>query len=355
MKRSTGGVFMLAIFLAAALTGCSPALTRHEFVRPEMGTTFHVIVYCPDEKSAKLAADAAFDRIAQLNASLSDYLDDSELSRLSATAGSGKAVHVSDDLWNVLAESQRIACQTDGAFDVTIAPLVYLWRRARRTGELPDPAKIAAAKQRVDYRSVKLDLVHHTVTLTRAGTMLDLGGIAKGYAADEALALLRERGVNRALVAAAGDIAIGDPPPGRSGWEIAVDPFGELDPPKPGEHAVKPAHSALRYVLLAHAAVSTSGEVHQHVVIGGQSYSHIVNPRTGLGLTTSLTVTVIAPRATLTDALATACCIMGVEKTERVLDAMPQATALMAIENDGRPLLMQTAGASKLRFAKPRP
>src|SRR5205807_2426091 len=158
-------------------------------------------------------SQAAFARVASLDASMSDYRQESELMRLCAKAG-GPPVRVSDELFFVLRRAEEVSRRSDGAFDVTVGPVVRLWRRARRTQKLPDRDQLAQALARVGYKNVRLDARARTVQLLKPGMQLDLGGIAKGYAADEALKALKKHGVTRALVAAGGDVAMSGPPPG---------------------------------------------------------------------------------------------------------------------------------------------
>ncbi len=276
-----------------------------------MGVPFRITLYTADEAVGKAAADAAFARVEVLNSILSDYDPDSELSRLARTAGQGNAVPVSRILWRVLERSQALAERTDGAFDITVGPLVNLWRRARRKGELPSGALLAEMRERVGWRHLRLDPAAGTAELLRPDMRLDVGGIAKGFAADEALAVLRERGVSRALVAASGDIVAGDPPPGERGWRVAV---ATLD--APGAVPV-PA------LALANAAVSTSGDAFQYVEIDGVRYSHIVDPRTGVGLTDHSLVTVVAPDGLTADGLDTAADVLGPERGMKLIEDTP--------------------------------
>ena len=152
-----------------------------------MGVPFRMTFYAPDEATAKKAAAAAFERVEILNGILSDYDPDSELSRLSRTSGQGRAVGVSTELWKMLTLSQKIAECSEGAFDITIGPLVNLWRNARRKRELPAPERIAEMQQRIGYRHLHLDPSARTAQLDLPEMRLDLGGIAKGYAVDAAL------------------------------------------------------------------------------------------------------------------------------------------------------------------------
>ncbi|MFN0133478.1 MAG: FAD:protein FMN transferase [Phycisphaerales bacterium] len=317
----------LALVLLLMLPACAP-LVRHQFTRVCMGVRTDIITYAPSAAKAESAAAAAFDRIAEIEQVLSDYRPTSEASRLSARAG-GEPTPVSADMLRVLIESSRISAATDGAFDVTVGPLVLLWREARRLGQLPDPAALAAARQLVDWRSIEIDERAGTVRLVRPGMRLDFGGIGKGYAASEALVVMRGHGCARTLVALAGDIAVGAPPPRRAGWSIAVggmsEPLAAADaatatsargsPPADDAHF---ADDPMLTLVLLDAAVSTSGDESQFIIIDGRRYSHIVDPRTGLGTTGGLAVTVISPRGEWSDALSTALCVLGEAGAETV-------------------------------------
>jgi thiamine biosynthesis lipoprotein len=299
-------------------------LSRHAFREPHMGTTFRIIVYTPDEATARNASRAAFDRIAALNDRLSDYKPDSELMRLCARAGEGP-VPVSDELFFVLSRAQEVSRLSGGAFDVSVGPVVRLWRRARRTGQLPDPEKLARARALVGYRNIDLDARGHTVRLAKPGMQLDLGGIAKGYAADEALKVLRRHGITRALVAAGGDIAVSGAPPGAPGWKIAIAPLTEA------EGASGP------WLWLADGAVSTSGDAEQHVEIGGKRYSHIVDPSTGLGLVGRMSATVVARNGTTADSLTKVVAVLGPTKAFPLVESVPGTSArFVRLTDEGR-------------------
>ncbi len=262
-----------------------------------MGVQARIVLYAPDSSAARNAAAAAFDRIAYLDGVMSDYRSDSELMKLTARTGSGP-IPVSDDLFHVLSFALDLARRSDGAFDVTIGPLVRLWREARRTGRLPQPGALAEAKEKVGWRLVSLDSLDRTVELKVSGMQLDLGGIAKGYAADEAVAAMRKRGVDRVMIEFGGDIVVGDRPPDADGWHITA----ALGEPNQKE------------LTLSNAGVSSSGDTEQYVVIDGTRYSHVIDPRTGLGLTDRAAAIVVAPKGILSDGLATALSTMGPER-----------------------------------------
>jgi thiamine biosynthesis lipoprotein len=285
-----------------------------------MGTTFRVVLYAADKPAADAAAQASFARVAELDGIMSDYKKDSELMRLCRAFATevGEPVPVSPELFFVLSKAEELSKASDGAFDVTVGPVVQLWRLARRTQQLPDKEEFAAARAKVGYQMVRLDPTKRTVQLLTPGMQLDLGGIAKGYAADEALKLLREKhGITRALVAASGDIACGDPPPDKDGWMVDIAPIAKGQKP--------------RTLKLANAAVSTSGDLEQFVVINGVRYSHIVDPRTGLGLTGRRSVTVIAKQGITADSTTKAVMLLPPAKGLALVEAKDGAAAYIVI------------------------
>jgi thiamine biosynthesis lipoprotein len=298
-----------------SLGGEGPSLRRFEVAEPHMGTTFTLVLYSGDDATASRASRAAFDRIKQLDRTLTDYDPDSELMRLCDHAG-GPPVVVSPDLFEVLSRSKTLYERSGGAFDVSIAPVVRLWRRARRDKVKPDPDLLARALALVGSDAIRLDPDKRTVELKRPGMKLDVGGIAKGYASEEAIKVLKREGITSALVAGSGDIVVSGPPPGRPGWTIAVAPLkleGEGKGPT---------------ILLKDAAVSTSGDAEQYVEIDGVRYSHVVDPKTGLGLTERRSVTVIAPEGITADGLDTAACILGPEAGLKLIESTPGAAGL---------------------------
>jgi thiamine biosynthesis lipoprotein len=304
----------LAVVLLASLPKTD--LQRHEAVEPHMGTLVRVTLFAASEQAATDAFRAAFDRIRALDRTLSDYQSDSELNRLT-TAAVGRSVPVSEDLFTVLAASQALAEATGGAFDVTQGPVIRLWREARRTRQLPGVAALEQAAMRSGFRKLHLDANGRRVTLDVAGMALDVGAIGKGYAASEATEVLTGLGVRSALVAISGDLAFSAAPPGRRGWRIGV-------------HALDASVTDIPATLeLTHAAVSTSGSSEQYADIGGRRYSHVIDPTSGMGLTEDITVTVIARHGIDADGLDTAISLVGPERGLGLLDAHPEASALI--------------------------
>ncbi len=331
---------MLLVALAMLITGChstkpKTALHRYDFTHPAMGTLFSINLYAADEASASAAAEAAFQKVDALEDVMSDYQADSELLLLCGKPY-GKPVPVSDDLFALLQVSQQMAERSHGAFDVTVGPYVRLWRFSRKRKVLPTEAEVAAARAAVGWRNLRLDPATRSVTLLVPNMRLDVGGIGKGFAADAALNVLKGRGITRALVAASGDIAIGDPPPGHPGWKVGIATFGTR------------TNQVAREVVLHNAGISTSGDSEQFVEINGVRYSHIVNPRTGLGLTERIQDTVIGPDATTTDALDTTVNVLGVKAGLALVDSMPHTAALISTEVDGRMQLFPSRRFSKI-------
>jgi thiamine biosynthesis lipoprotein len=319
MKVGRSAVLAAALLTAALpLRAASAAPERFEYAEPHMGTLVRLVLYAPDRAAAQAAAKAAFDRVRALDAALSDYRDSSELRQVSRQAG-GPPVPVSDDLFRVLSAAQETARASGGAFDPTAGPLSVLWREARRRQALPDPARLAAARALVGSEKLELLQERRTVRLRDAGMQLDLGGIAKGFAADEAAAVLRRCGIASALIAAGGDIVAMAAPPGTAGWRVAVAAIEGAN------------HGPAGFLTLSHAAVSTSGDAEQFMIVDGVRYSHVFDPRSGRPLTGRGSVTVVAPDGTTSDALATAVSVMGGEQGLALVDGTPGAAALAVV------------------------
>jgi thiamine biosynthesis lipoprotein len=312
--------------MAGGLWGEPPEtlpLQRYEFTQTEMAVAIRIVLYAAEDATARQAAQSAFDRFHQLNAIMSDYDPDSELRRLCRTSSEGKAVPVSDDLWQVLVRAQELSARSEGAFDVTIGAATRLWRRSRQLKELPSSQTLQTVMSRVNYRLVRLHPENQSVELLRPDLRLDLGGIAKGYADDAALEVLHHHRIRRAMIEAGGDLRFGDPPPGKLGWRIGI---GQTAPEKPPRF----------YLELSNVALSTSGDMWQFVVIEGKRYCHILDPRTGLGLTKSCQVSVVALDGATADGLATTACILGPQKGLELIENTPGAAAYFLCPREGK-------------------
>ena len=280
-------------------------LRRYAYARNAMGSEFNLVFYAPSDSLAKVASDSAFARIQLLNNLLSDYLDGSEVNRLSETAGTGQRFYASAILFDILEKSKHLSGKTNGAFDVTVGPIVQLWRRAIRRNYFPDKSQLKEARDAVGYRFVRLRAEDRSVVLKRKKMRIDFGAIGKGYAADDVLKVLKSFGIDRAFLDAGGDLTIGDAPPEKEGWRIEVSSGG-------GDT------TATHILTLKNCGVATSGSTYRHFDYKGVRYSHIVSPYTGVGLTTHTRTTVISPTGTDADALATAFSVLGIEKGKKV-------------------------------------
>jgi FAD:protein FMN transferase len=273
-------------------------LRRYSFSSPGMGTTFNITLYASENRyaDAEAAVLAAFNRVTALNAVFSDYEPNSEINRFAATAP--KPWPGSPDLLALSARALEFAQATDGAFDPTIGQLTRLWRSSRQRQKLAPPDRLQKALHSSGWHQLHIN--DQFLTLSKPGVLLDFGGIAKGYAADQMLALLRTKGFPIAIVLAGGDTAAGDPPPDSPGWTVTL---------RTGINDNAPVN-----LSLANQSVSTSGDLHQFIELDGIRYSHIIHPQTGLGLTRRIACSVIAADTSTTDALATALCILGPEQ-----------------------------------------
>jgi thiamine biosynthesis lipoprotein len=282
-------------------------LLPHEFTQVHMGLAVRIRLYSATEERARGAATAAFARAAELDRALSDYRPDSELRRL------GPAwVEAGPDLFAVVARARAIAEATEGAFDPTVGPLVTLWREARAQGRLPDRRVLLSALAEVGWRHIELDASRPAVRLARPGMALDLGGIAKGYILQQMLGAMAPHHVTRALLEAGGDIVVGDAPPARAGWHI--------------DAAGADAAFAARAGRLTNAAMATSGPTAQFLDINGVRYSHVIDPRTGIGLTNHVTARVIAADSATADALATALSVADQDSIPAIVARFPGVT-----------------------------
>ena len=321
---------MPGVLLALVAGGCgageNPGLQRFEYREPHMGTEVRLVLYASDQGVADGAASRAFARVARLDSLFSDYRPDSEVAKLADAAGSGEDVPVSPELLEVLVAAQMWTRRSGGAFDVAVGPLTRLWRRAIRNGELPDSARLREALGLSGSRGLVVDTARGTARLERPGMALDLGGIAKGYVARSVLDGLAADGVPTALVDAGGDLALGAPPPEEVGWRVEF-PGGQVH-------------------RLASTAVATSGDQYQYLVVDGVRYSHILDPRTGLGIAASPTIVVVAEDPMTADAVASALTVMASGAGQALVSSMPgvavrvddPASSGESWETDGFPL-----------------
>jgi thiamine biosynthesis lipoprotein len=315
-----------AVAVAAAVGLVSPSshaldLSPVHRQRYCMGTMFDIVVYHGSRAEAEPAIDRAMDEIARLDRVLSHYQPDSELSRLVRDA-KGRFVEVDPGLFEVLQASTGVSRRSGGKFDVTIAPLVRVWREATEEGRRPTDAALAASARCVGYRKIELR-EPRLVRLAGDCVEIDLGGIGKGYAVDRAIAVLKAAGIRHALVnAGSSSIAALGAPPGRSGWPVRLNA----------------AVSGHRILLLRDGSISTS----QQSPLG-----EIVDPDRRVPVDGRLSVSAIAPTAMLSDALDTTLLMLSIDDGVRLLERFPGVSALW-ISDGGE--LRSSHGASRLNL-----
>ncbi|GJM30319.1 MAG: hypothetical protein DHS20C17_29540 [Cyclobacteriaceae bacterium] len=282
------------IFLLTSTAFAQDSLIRYEYSEMVMGTMFKLTFYAESNDKADRASKLAFGKVHQLNRVFSDFDQESEASRLAQSAG--QKVKVGEDLWNLVKLSKQISRHSRGAFDISIGPLTKLWRRAIRQHQFPDSNKIRQAVELVNYRWIKLYPGKQQIKLKKPGMKLDFGGIAKGYAIDQAFRVLSNEGIQYVLIDGGGDLYINKNPPIGGSWKIK-------------DHGGRPIE------VVPPVAIASSGDSYKRLKWNGKRYSHIVDPVKGIGLQNSEIFTIMAMNATIADALATT--IGLVSKTHR--------------------------------------
>lgn len=248
-----------------------------------MGTTYTVALYGSDRFSLESAVDDAFEEVKRLDELLSNYRPESEWSRVNREAYQ-RAVPVSEEMFQLLTACLNYSRRSEGAFDITVGPLMKIWGFYKGSGRIPHRAEIRAALGRMGYQHIHLDPATRTVRFTRQIEM-DPGGIGKGYAVDRMVAILRARGIQSGLISAGRSsiYALGAPPNEPRGWRVTL--------PNPRQ----PRQSVGEF-FLRNESMSTSGTAEKFFVAGGTTYSHIMDPRTGMPARGVLSVSVFAPR-----------------------------------------------------------
>jgi FAD:protein FMN transferase len=285
-----------------------------------MGTKFTIYLYAPDQASASAAFDASFDEIERVEEALSNYRETSELSRINREAGT-HPVTTDPEVFQFLQASLDFSRRSDGAFDITVGPLMRAWGFFRGQGHYPTREQLAKARAHVGWRHVKLDAAARTVGFDEPGIELDPGGIGKGFAVDRVAAVLRNAGIHSALIDAGGSTiyALGAPP-GHDGWTVRV--------PLPADRT-----RTLSTVSLRDTSLSTSGNYEKFFRLAGHMYCHIMDPRTGEPVQGMLQTTVIARDATTSDALSTSIFVLGPKASETLLRSS-DATAALWVQGD---------------------
>ncbi len=288
---------------------------RYEDSHDAMGTTFDVVAYGPDGEHLAAVINEVFDEIDRLEQQMSKYRRDSEISHINRNAWRHSII-VEPKLFRLIQYSLRAGTETGGAFDVTIGPLMKSWGFFRQEGRVPGLLEIAQVLKSIGYHHVRLDAAVRTVWFDEKEVELDLGAIAKGYAIDRAVEIMRSYGLNSALISSgmSSIYALGSPPGARA-WEITLrDPF---DPEKPADT-----------ILLKNCSVSTSGNYVRFFTLDGKTYSHIMNPVTGWPAEGMLSTAVVSLETTESEALSTGLYVMGPERGSKILASHPNLTVV---------------------------
>jgi len=310
----------LLIFLFFPIS-LSAQLKRFQFSENKMGSPFTIILYHSDSLQARQATYECFFLVDSLNNIFSDYSSVSEINKLTAQ-GLSSYQPVSDELLYIIVQSKDAWQKSSKTFDITIGALTQLWRKARSEKTIPTESEIKKAKLETGFEKLNIKTSSKTVSFNTNGVRLDFGGIVKGYAAQKVIDHLKTKNITSALADAGGDIVMSDPPPGKEGWAIAINL-----PEQENELWDKKLE-------LKNCSVATSGDVYRYTIYNGKKYSHIIDPRTGYGVTSQRNVTVISKDGTEADWLATACSILPIKKALKLVKKEKAALFIATIEKE---------------------
>jgi FAD:protein FMN transferase len=310
MKSLKVAVFVSLILATLQLVSAAAPPVRYEDSHDAMGTVFTVVAYGEDKEFLAEVVREVFDEIDQLDAQMSNYKPQSELSGINRDAAR-HPVLVEPKLFGLIQDSLRTSQETDGAFDITVGPLLKVWGFFRGQGRIPSDSELASVMRRIGYRHVKLDSERREIWFNTPGVELDLGAIAKGYALDRAVELLRSEGISSALISSGtSSICALGAPPGETGWKISIrDPFD--------------AKRVADTVRIKNYSLSVSGDYEKFFKLQGRIYSHIFSPKTGRPVENMLSTAVLAPLGETSDSLSTSFYVMGPKRTESYLAQHP--------------------------------
>ena len=295
---------IFAVFVLVSITTHAQK-SRFSFSEQKMGSPLNIIIYAQDSLIANKQARACFQLIDSLNHIFSNYDSSSELTRINNNAGIAKNT-ASPLMWELIMQSKQAYIKSKGAYNIAMGPLTNLWRTARRLKQFPTQIQIKNKLILCDLNKIQLNNQDHSVYLSEKGMQLDFGGIGKGYIAQKVVDYLKKEGITASLVDAGGDIVFGDAPPNKKGWIVGVNQPEKSDDLLPEK------------LLLHNLSVATSGDVYQFIEHAGKKYSHIIDPKTGYGVTSLRNVTVIANNGADADWLATACSILPINEAKRL-------------------------------------
>jgi thiamine biosynthesis lipoprotein len=308
------------IFLLLLPFTLSAQLKRFQFSENKMGSLFNIIFYDSDSARAAQLANECFLRVDSLNNIFSDYITTSEIGKL-ALQTTGNQQKVSTELLQMILQSKQAWKRSGKTFDITIGQLSQLWRKVKSENRFPTEDEVKKARQETGFKNLRINISSNTISFINKNIRFDFGGIVKGYAAQKIIDYLKSKNITHALVDAGGDIVMSDPPPGKMGWVVGIN--------------LPEQENNLwdKKLELNNCSVATSGDIYRFIVFNGKKYSHIIDPRTGYGVTSQRNVTVIAKSGIIADWLATACSILSVKKALK-LAKKENAALLIAILKD---------------------
>ena len=302
----------LIIFGLLMLTALPAAAEWHSRIQAIMGTEVRVELWHEDAAVARTAMDAVMDEMHRIDALMSPFKPDSELSRINREAAQ-KPVVISQEMFDLIARSLEFSKLSGGAFDITFSSVGYLYDY--REHIKPSDAEIAKALPGVNYRHLQLDRKRRSIHFARSGVRIDLGGIAKGYAVDNCIALLKKRGITNAIVTAGGDSRLLGDRRGRP-WKVGI-----RDPRRRDDVAM--------VLQLVDVAISTSGDYERYFEVDGVRHHHIINPKTGKSASGVRSVTVIGPDGVTTEGLTKSVFVRGPEEGMRLIESLPNVDAIV--------------------------
>ena len=329
--------------------GQKQELTLFKKAALSMGTLFEVTAYVADKHKAEKAFNDVFKEINRLDYLMSNYKEESELSRVNKNAAS-EPTTCDNELAYVIEQSLQYSDITDGAFDITIGPLMKKWGFFKEQGKIPDKEELKSVLESVSYQNiiigeeVKKSLfrdpsIVKTISFSNSGTQIDLGGIGKGYAVDMATRVLKGNGINSALINFAGNIYAYGTPPGRDSWVIGL------------QHPRK-SEGLLGSFEIRDKAVSTSGDYEKFFNIDGERYSHIIDPRTGYPVKDIVSVTIVAGNATRADALSTGVFVLGLDKGMDLIEKLSDVEGIIIYEDADSKLFTKTSSGMRALFRR---
>ena len=308
----------------------SQTQSRELFVRSRnaMGTVFTIYLYAQDGEDAEVSLEAAFEEIERVEEALSNYRASSELSRINRLAAQ-QEVTTDPEVFALLEAALAHGRRSDGAFDITVGPLMRAWGFFRGDGRYPTSEELRRAAEIVGQDKVQLEAATRTVRFIVPGVELDPGAIGKGYAVDRAVKILTEAGIEAALVnAGSSTLYAMNSPPGKNGWTVRV-------------RNPKDRPQTVATVTLRNESLSTSGVYEKFFQLGGRRYCHVMDPRTGMPVQGVLQTTLIASDSTTTDALSNAMFVMGPQAGMKMLATLPHARGLWLLGETGPQQLVQ--------------